>query len=72
MHFCPGNKKQNDEKLNVIVFENVLINMKIQTCYLSKYIVLIWVLINSVFCSIFPLPILISYLIVFILNSKYM
>lgn len=41
MHFCPGNKKQNDEKLNVIVFENVLINMKIQTCYLSKYIVLI-------------------------------
>lgn len=40
MHFCPGNKKQNDEKLNVIVFENVLINMKIQTWYLSKYIVI--------------------------------
>lgn len=40
MHFCPGNKKQSDEKLNVIVFENVLINMKIQTWYLSKYIVI--------------------------------
>lgn len=40
MHFCPGNKKQIDEKLNVIVFENVLINMKIQTWYLSKYIVI--------------------------------
>lgn len=40
MHFCPGNKKQKDEKLNVIVFENVLINMKIQTWYLSKYIVI--------------------------------
>lgn len=40
MHFCPGNKKQNDEKLIGIVFENVLINMKIQTWYLSKYIVI--------------------------------
>lgn len=40
MHFCPANKKQNDEKLNVIVFENVLMNMKIQTWYLSKYIVI--------------------------------
>lgn len=33
-------KNQNDEKLNVIVFENVLINMKIQTWYLSKYTVI--------------------------------